>query len=139
LPLVPKDWRLCDRAAARHSAGVPPHARGRRRDRSPGPRADRSKGASKTHDAEHDPGHHVDLADGGTLHGIENEGSCKKGDPQGITFATEWLAVGAALAHDMIVEAWLDSANTPVGCPMVNVRAIEGGTVRVTRALFRAD
>ena len=27
--------------------------------------------------------------------------------------------------RDMIVEAWLDSASTPVGYPMVNVRDIE--------------
>jgi hypothetical protein len=32
----------------------------------------------------------------------------------------------------MIVEAWLDSANTPVGYPMVNVRDIESGKVRAT-------
>jgi hypothetical protein len=32
----------------------------------------------------------------------------------------------------MIVEAWLDSANTPVGYPIVNVRDIESGKVRAT-------
>lgn len=31
---------------------------------------DRSKGAGKTHDAERDPGHYVDLADGGSVEGI---------------------------------------------------------------------
>ena len=35
--------------------------------------------------------------------------------------------------------AWQDSAQTPVGYPMVNVRDIESGKVRVTRDLFRAD
>ena len=39
----------------------------------------------------------------------------------------------------MIVEAWNDSATTPVGYPMVNVRDTEGGKVRVTRDLFGAD
>jgi len=39
----------------------------------------------------------------------------------------------------MIVDAWEDSATTPVGYPMVNVRDIESGKVRVTRELFGAD
>lgn len=73
------------------------------------------------------------------LYGIEKEGGFKKGDPRGAAFATERLAVGATFARDMIVEAWLDSANTPVGYPMVNVRDIESGKVRVTRALFGVD
>jgi hypothetical protein len=41
--------------------------------------------------------------------------------------------------RDMVVEAWLDSANTPVGYPMVNVRDIESGKARATRELFGAD
>jgi hypothetical protein len=39
----------------------------------------------------------------------------------------------------MIVNAWQDSAQTPVGYPMVNVHDIESGKVRVTRDLFGAD
>jgi hypothetical protein len=39
----------------------------------------------------------------------------------------------------MIVDAWFDSATTPVGCPMVNVRDIESGKVRATRELFGVD
>jgi hypothetical protein len=39
----------------------------------------------------------------------------------------------------MIVNAWQDSAQTPVGYPMVNVRDIEGGKIRATRDLFGAD
>ena len=35
--------------------------------------------------------------------------------------------------------AWQDRAQTPVGYPMVNVRDIESGKVRVTRDLFGAD
>ena len=49
------------------------------------------------------------------------------------------LAAGGQAARDMIVDAWLDSANTPVGYPMVNVRDIESGKVRATRELFGAD
>jgi hypothetical protein len=47
-------------------------------------------------------------------------------------------STGAAV-RDMIVAAWLDSANTPVGYPMVNVRDIESGKVRPTPELFGAD
>lgn len=41
--------------------------------------------------------------------------------------------------RDLIVDAWLDSANTPIGYPMFNVRDIESGKVRATRELFGAD
>jgi hypothetical protein len=61
------------------------------------------------------------------------------GDERGIAFATTRLAAGVTAVRDMIVEAWLDSANTPVGYPMVNVRDIESGKVRATRELFGAD
>ena len=36
----------------------------------------------------------------------------------------------------MIVDAWQDSANTPIVYPMVNVRDIESGKVRVTRDVW---
>jgi len=39
----------------------------------------------------------------------------------------------------MIVDAWQQSADTPVGYPMVNLRDIESGKVKVTRDLFGAD
>jgi hypothetical protein len=42
-------------------------------------------------------------------------------------------------ARDMILDAWLASAEAPVGYPMVNVRDIESGKVRATRELFGAD
>ena len=35
-----------------------------------GRKLDRSKGAGKTHDAERDPGHYVDLADDGAVMGV---------------------------------------------------------------------
>jgi len=49
------------------------------------------------------------------------------------------ISAGAAAVRDMIVEAWLNSVNTPVGYPVVNVRDIESGKVRATRELFGAD
>jgi hypothetical protein len=41
--------------------------------------------------------------------------------------------------RDLILDAWLASANAPVGYPMVNVRDIESGKIRATRELFGAD
>jgi hypothetical protein len=49
------------------------------------------------------------------------------------------LAAGATALRNMIVDAWVDSAQTPVGYPMVNVRDIESGKVRAPRELFGAD
>lgn len=73
------------------------------------------------------------------LYALEKEGGFKKGDPRGIAFATSRLAAGAQAVRDMIVQAWEESASTPVGYPMVNVRDIESGKVRATRELFGAD
>jgi hypothetical protein len=39
----------------------------------------------------------------------------------------------------MIVDAWLASAGSTVGYPMVNVQDVENGKVRVTRHLFKND
>ena len=73
------------------------------------------------------------------FYALEKEGAFKHGDPRGIAFATARLATGATALRNMIVNAWTDSATTPVGYPMVNVRDIESGKVRVTRDLFGAD
>jgi hypothetical protein len=51
---------------------------------------------------------------------------------------TARLAAVATAVRNMIAEAWLDSANTPIGYPMVNVRDIESGKVRATREPFGA-
>jgi hypothetical protein len=73
------------------------------------------------------------------LYALEKEGAFVNGNEKGIAFATARLAAGAEAARNMIVDAWLDSASTPVGYPMVNVRDIESGKVRATRDLFGAD
>jgi hypothetical protein len=39
----------------------------------------------------------------------------------------------------MIYGAWLGRADAPIGHPIVNVRDIESGKVRATRALMGAD
>jgi hypothetical protein len=81
----------------------------------------------------------VTLAQVVPLYALEKEGGFRRGDPRGIAFATARLSAGATALRNMIVDAWLDSANTPVGYPMVNVRDIESGKVRATRELFGAD
>jgi hypothetical protein len=79
------------------------------------------------------------LAEVGPLYAMEQEGGFKKGSTRGIGFVTARLATGANALRNMIVNAWQDSAQTPVGYPMVNVRDIESGKERVTRDLFGAD
>jgi hypothetical protein len=54
------------------------------------------------------------LAQVGPLYALEKEGGFRKGEPRGVVFATTRLAAGAAAVRDMIVDAWLDSANTPI-------------------------
>ena len=79
------------------------------------------------------------LAEVGPLYALERDGGLKPGDRRGIAFATARLAAGATAVRDMIVDAWRQSADTPVGYPMVNLRDIESGKVRVTRDLFGKD
>lgn len=81
----------------------------------------------------------VSLAQVGPLYALEKEGGFKRGDQRGAAFATTRLAAGATAVRDMIVMAWEESAETPVGYPMVNVRDIESGKVRATREMFGAD
>jgi hypothetical protein len=73
------------------------------------------------------------------FYALEKEGGFKRGDPRGVTFAIARLATGATALRNMIVDAWEDSATTPIGYPMVNVRGIERGKVKATRELFGAD
>ena len=49
------------------------------------------------------------------LFALEKEGGFKKGNPRGIAFAEARLAAGATALRNMIVDAWLDGASTPVG------------------------
>jgi hypothetical protein len=73
------------------------------------------------------------------FYALEKEGAFRRGDPRGVAFAIARLATGATALRNMIVDAWTDSATTPVGYPMVNVRDIESGEVPATRDLFGAD
>jgi len=79
------------------------------------------------------------LAEVATLYEVEKRGWLKAGDLRGIEFATRRLALGAEFARDMIYMAWISSADSMVGYPMVKVRDIESGNVRATRELMGAD
>jgi hypothetical protein len=74
-----------------------------------------------------------------TLYDVEKIGALRTGDQRGIEFATARLAAGARVARDMIYEAWLASASGMVGYPMVSVRDIESGKIRIRRELMGAD
>jgi len=73
------------------------------------------------------------------LYELEKQGGFRRGDERGIDFVTARLALGAQTARDMIVDAWVSSANTSVGYPSVKVSDIESGKIRATRELFGAD
>ena len=67
------------------------------------------------------------------LYALEKEGAFKPGDQRGVAFATARLAAGATAVRDMSAQAWEESADTPIGYPMVNVRDIESGKARAAR------
>lgn len=73
------------------------------------------------------------------LYTLEKNGGLERGDRRGMDFTSARLAAGATAVRDMIVDAWLASADTPVGYPMVNVRDIESGKIRATLELFKGD
>lgn len=79
------------------------------------------------------------LAEVVPLYTLEKEGGFKRADPRGVAFVTSRLAAGASALRDMIVQAWQESAETPVGYPMVNLKDIQSGKVSVRRELFGAD
>ena len=58
---------------------------------------------------------------------LEKAGGLEAGDPRGVAFATERLAVGASELRDMIVSAWRGSATATVGWPVVRVQDILAG------------
>lgn len=83
--------------------------------------------------------HLASLAQVEPLCALEKEGGFRKGEPRGVAFATARLAAGAQAVRDIIVQAWEESANTPIGYLMVNVQDIESGKVRATQEVFGAD
>ena len=58
------------------------------------------------------------------LYQLEKEGGFKPGDSRGIAFAVERLSAGAQALRDMIVDAWFDSEETPIGAIQAGVHSI---------------
>jgi hypothetical protein len=80
------------------------------------------------------------LSEVGPLYALEKDGAFTPGNPTGMRFTTGRLVMGAETVRNMIVAAWQDSAHTPVGPPpMINVRDIESGKVRLTPDMFGAE
>ena len=63
----------------------------------------------------------------------------KTAQPAEVAIVTQQLARGAAELRDEIVDAWRQSEDITVGFPLVKVRDIESGAVKVTPATFGAD
>ena len=79
------------------------------------------------------------LAEVVPLYALQKEGGFVRGDRRGIAFVTARLATGAIATRNMIVDAWLDSANGTVGFASVKVSDIESGKVKPTREMFGSD
>lgn len=73
------------------------------------------------------------------LYELEKAGGLKPGDPQGLSFATARLAVGASELRDLIVWAWRASADAEVGWRPVKVSDVEAGRVDPYDALRGTD
>src|SRR5438093_12901172 len=72
-----------------------------------------------------------------SLCALEKEQAFKHGNARGINFRTCTACDGVHFLRDMVIDAWLASADAPVGHPMVNVHDFESGKVRATRACWR--
>jgi len=79
------------------------------------------------------------LAEVGPLYALEKAGGFVRGDRRGMAFATARLAAGATATRNMIVDAWLASADGTVGFAGVKVSDIESGKVKPTREMFGSD
>lgn len=73
------------------------------------------------------------------LYALEKEGGLKRGDPRAIAFAQDRLAAGATALRNMIVDAWLDSAQTPIGLPNGQRARHRERQVRATREVMGVD
>ena len=66
-------------------------------------------------------------------------GGLAPGDPRGVAFAVERLAVGASELRDVVVEAWRASANRTIGWKPVAVADVLAGKVDPYPALYGVD
>ena len=70
---------------------------------------------------------------------LEKAGGLQPGDPRGPAFAAEQLARGASELRDLIVEAWVFSANEPVGWKPVSPADVAAGRVDPFPSLYGTD
>jgi hypothetical protein len=70
---------------------------------------------------------------------LEKAGGLAPGDPRGPAFAAAQLARGASELRDEIVEAWLASADEPVGWKPVSPADVTAGRVDPFPALYGTD
>lgn len=73
------------------------------------------------------------------LYELFKSGAFAGGTEAGVNFTADRLAYGATALRNMIVEAWLDSANQTVGYPPKKVRDIESGQIPLTQRIFGTD
>ncbi|MDD3837518.1 MAG: S1/P1 Nuclease [Phenylobacterium sp.] len=73
------------------------------------------------------------------LYELEKAGGIAPGDPRGLAYATERVAVGASELRDLIVFAWRASAEAEVGWRPVKVSDVEAGRVDPYDALRGVD
>jgi hypothetical protein len=73
------------------------------------------------------------------LYELEKAGGLAAGDPRGIEFATERLAVGASELRDLIADAWEMSVRASVGWPAVKVEDVLAGRVDPYDNLYGKD
>lgn len=70
---------------------------------------------------------------------LEKAGGLQRGDPRGPAFARDQLARGASELRDLIVEAWLASADHPVGWKPVKPGDVAAGRVDPYPSLYGMD
>jgi hypothetical protein len=73
------------------------------------------------------------------LYRLVSAGAFAEARAEGVDFATQRLAAGAAQTRDMIVEAWRASASASIGYPAISVSDVEAGRVVLTRLAFGGD
>jgi hypothetical protein len=70
---------------------------------------------------------------------LEKAGGLAPGDPRGAAFAADQLARGSSELRDEILEAWIASADEPVGWKPVSPADVAAGRVDPFPALYGAD
>lgn len=70
---------------------------------------------------------------------LEKAGGLQRGDPRGPAFARDQLARGASELRDLIVEAWVASADHPVGWKPVKPADVAAGRVDPYPSLYGMD